>query len=142
MTNYLKCSFKADVKNVSVARNITQAFLIAKDPTISFLNEVKTIISEAVTNAIIHGYKSDDTMEVYLNLSYDDEAIMMEIIDYGEGIVDIDLVREPMYTTKPEDDRSGLGFTIMEVFSDGLTIESTTGVGTTLRILKKWNEVH
>lgn len=140
MINELKCDFKANIKNVSLSRGIAQMFFSQIESELNYLNEIKTIVSEGVTNAIIHGYKDDSSKDVILNLSYDDSFIYIEIIDYGVGIKDIELAKTPMFTTKPEDDRSGLGFTLMDVFSDELEVISKENQGTTLKIVKKINE--
>ena len=137
MKNELKCSFKASNNNIKVARNIGQIFFSEIDSSIGFLNEIKIIISEAVTNAIIHGYESDSNMDVYMNLAYDEDFVYIEVIDYGVGIIDIEQAKTPMFSTKLDEDRSGLGFTIMDVFSEEMTIESEPGNGCKVKIIKK-----
>lgn len=137
MDNELRCVFHAKVSNIKVARSIGQIFFSEINSTISFMNEIKTIISEAVTNAIVHGCLMDDAMDIYMNLSYDKNFIYIEVIDKGVGILDIDLAKTPMFTTKPDDERSGLGFTIMDVFSDEMIVESSIGEGCCVKIIKK-----
>ena len=137
MDNELRCVFNAKVSNIKVARSIGQIFFSEIDSSISFMNEVKTIISEAVTNAIIHGCQNDEAMDVYMNLSYDKNFIYIEVIDKGIGILDVELAKTPMFTTKPDDERSGLGFTIMDVFSDEMIVESSIGEGCFVKIIKK-----
>ena len=137
MDNELRCVFHAKVSNIKVARSIGQIFFSEINSTISFMNEIKTIISEAVTNAIIHGCLMDDAMDIYMNLSYDKNFIYIEVIDKGVGILDIELAKTPMFTTKPDDERSGLGFTIMDVFSDEMIVESSIGEGCCVKIIKK-----
>mgnify|MGYP003297491410 CR=1 FL=1 len=137
MDNEIRCVFHAKVSNIKVARSIGQIFFSEIDSSISFMNEVKTIISEAVTNAIVHGCLSDDAMDVYMNLAYDKNFIYIEVIDKGVGILDIELAKTPMFTTKPDDERSGLGFTIMDVFSDEMIVESNIGEGCYVKIIKK-----
>ena len=137
MDNELRCVFSAKVGNIKVARSIGQIFFSEIDCSISFLNEIKTIISEAVTNAIIHGCMGDEAMDIYMNLSYDQNFITIEVIDKGVGILDVELAKTPMFTTKPDDERSGLGFTIMDVFSDELIVESKIGEGCYVKIIKK-----
>lgn len=134
--NKMYLSFKSKIENISFARNVAQAFLLPLDVKLSFLNEVKTIVSEGITNAIIHGYQRDDSHEVKLEMTYDDEYIYISIIDSGIGISDVEEARKPLYTSI-EGERSGLGFTIMEVFSDEFSVESEVGVGTSLYIVKK-----
>ena len=106
MDNELRCVFHAKVSNIKVARSIGQIFFSEIDSSISFMNEVKTIISEAVTNAIVHGCLCDEAMDIYMNLSYDKNFIYIEVIDKGIGILDIELAKTPMFTTKPDDERS------------------------------------
>lgn len=137
MDNELRCVFNAKISNIKVARSIGQIFFSEIDSNISFMNEVKTIISEAVTNAIIHGCNGDEAMDVYMNLSYDKDFIYIEVIDKGIGILDIELAKTPMFTTKPDDERSGLGFTIMDVFSDEMIVDSQIGDGCCVKIIKK-----
>jgi stage II sporulation protein AB (anti-sigma F factor) len=137
MDNELRCVFKAKNNNIKIARNIAQIFFSQLDSSIGFLNEIKTIVSEAVTNAIIHGYNGDTSMDVFMNLSYDINYIYIEVIDKGIGILDIELAKTPMYTTKGDDDRSGLGLTLIDVFSDVMTIESSLGEGCSIKIIKK-----
>ena len=137
MDNELRCVFHAKVSNIKVARSIGQIFFSEIDSSISFMNEVKTIISEAVTNAIVHGCLCDDAMDIYMNLSYDKNFIYIEVIDKGIGIVDVEVAKTPMFTTKPDEERSGLGFTIMDIFSDEMIIESSPNEGCMVKIIKK-----
>ena len=90
LENELKCVLKAKKSNIKLARNIAQIFFSQLDSSIGFLNEIKTIVSEAVTNSIIHGYNEDELMDVYMNLSYDQNYIYIEVIDKGVGILDIE----------------------------------------------------
>ena len=136
MDNEIRCIFKAKKSNIKLARNIAQIFFSELDSSVSFLNEIKTIVSEAVTNSIIHGYNEDSMMEVFMNLSYDKNYVYIEIIDKGIGILDIELAKTPMFTTKPDDDRSGLGLTLIEVFSDEMIIDSSLGEGCKIKIIK------
>lgn len=135
--NKMAISFLAKTENVMFARNTATTFLYYLNPTISFLNEVKTIISEAVTNAIVHGYKNKPDEEVILNMSYDVNNIYIEVIDNGVGIKDVDEAMMPLFTTDAESERSGLGFTIMEVFSDSIKVVSEENKGTNVKITKK-----
>ena len=137
MDNELRCVFKSRKNNIKIARNIAQIFFSQLDSSVGFLNEIKTIISEAVTNSIVHGYNSDNSMDILMNLSYDVNYIYIEVIDYGVGIADIELAKTPMFTTKPDDDRSGLGLTLIDVFSDDMIIESKVGEGCKIKIIKK-----
>lgn len=135
--NKISVVFKSNIKNVALARNIASAFIIESDPTISLINEVKTIVSEIVTNAIVHGYNNDEFKDVTMNLELNENELKIEVIDYGLGINDIEEAKTPLFSTKKDVERSGLGFTIIEVFSDTLEITSLEGLGTTICATKK-----
>lgn len=139
MYNEIKTSFIAKIDNVMLARTIGVAFLVNLDLELNVINEIKTIISEAVTNAIVHGYMANENKKVELNLAYDAVNVYIEVIDYGVGIEDIDKAREPLFSTKLDEERAGLGFTIMDVFTDSLEIKSELGSGTKVLMVKKYN---
>lgn len=134
--NSIKVLLQANLENVSVARGIISSFLCNEDITINVLNEVKTIVSEAITNAIVHGYKNDSDQYVSFDCTLDGDNLIMSIKDDGVGIEDIDKAKEPLYSTLSSEDRAGLGFTIMEIFSDKLEIFSKLNEGTTIVIEK------
>ncbi|MGM9899089.1 MAG: anti-sigma F factor [Bacilli bacterium] len=140
MYNELKTSFLASTDNVLLARTISVGFLIELNLPVNLLNEIKTIVSEAVTNAIVHGYSNDSTKYVDMNLRYDEESIYIEVIDYGIGIEDIEKAKEPLFSTKIDEERAGLGFTIMEVFTDSLQVISKLNEGTKVIMVKKYHE--
>jgi stage II sporulation protein AB (anti-sigma F factor) len=140
MKNYMKVAFLAKTENVIFCRTVATCFLINLNLEVGVINEIKTAISEAVTNAIVHGYKSDDTKLVEFSMSYDDAKIVMEIIDYGVGIEDIEQAKVPLYSSKLSEERAGLGFTIMEVFSDDLQVESVVGEMTKITMVKRYND--
>lgn len=136
MKNYLKAEFDSKSINESLARIIAAGFVMPLDPTIETMADIKTAVSEAVTNAIIHGYNHSSgtvLMELYL----EDRLFTVIISDKGIGIEDVSKAREPLFTTKPESERSGMGFTVMESFMDSLHIESKVGDGTTVIMTKK-----
>jgi len=133
--NEMKLEFLSKSQNESFARSVVAAFVAQLDPTIEELAEVKTAVSEAVTNAIIHGY-SDKTGIVVIVSRIIGNKVEIEVRDFGEGIPDIELARQPLYTSKPELERSGMGFTVMETFMDTVEIESAPGKGTTVRMTK------
>lgn len=133
--NEARVFFSANSENERFARLFAAGFLSQLDPTISEITEVKTAVSEAVTNAIIHGYEKEDGM-VELFCAYSGNKVYIEVADRGEGIQDIDLAREPLYTSKPEMERSGMGFTIMETFMENVRIESCVGEGTRIYMEK------
>jgi stage II sporulation protein AB (anti-sigma F factor) len=121
--------------NESFARMAAAAFITPLDPAVDELEDIKTAVSEAVTNAIIHGYPNGEG-EVRLTLSCEERDFIAEISDDGTGIADIKAAREPMFTTKPELERSGLGFTVMETFMDSVDVVSVPGGGTTVTLKK------
>lgn len=127
--NAFRVFFAAKSENESLARIMTAAFLSQYDPTISEITDVKTAVSEAVTNAIIHGYEQRGG-EVELFCGYAEGRIYIEVADTGVGMSDIAQAREPLFTSKPELERSGMGFTIMETFMDVMRIESSPQQGT------------
>ena len=136
--NQVNLSFSASLDNVNFSRSVLVGFLININPDINFINELKTVVSEAVTNSIIHGYNEDSSMLVYMNIKYDLEYVYLEIIDYGIGIEDVFKAKEPLFSTKVDEERAGLGFTIMEVFSDKLDIKSKPNEGTRVLMVKRY----
>lgn len=136
MRNEMNLQFSALSQNESFARVTVASFIAQLDPTMDELTEIKTVVSEAVTNAIIHGYENDPTGIVYITVTLEDEVIEMIIRDEGIGIANVDEARQPLYTTKPELERSGMGFTIMENFMDEIKVESLESRGTTVRMIK------
>ncbi len=126
--------------NESFARVAVGAFVARLDPTMEELNDIKTAVSEAVTNCIVHAYK-DTIGKIYITVSVDGETVKIRIRDYGCGIPDIEKAREPLFTTGGEE-RAGLGFAVMESFTDKLRVRSTVGKGTTVTMQKKLNVRH
>ena len=139
MKNYMKVVFSAKTENVIFSRTVAVGFLVNLNLEIGELNEIKTAISEAVTNAIVHGYGNDETKEVEMIMHYDDSKIVMEIIDYGIGIENVETAREPLFSSKKNEERAGLGFTIMEVFSDKLEVSSILGKMTKVTMVRSYN---
>ena len=121
--------FLAIGENERLARQIIAAFLTDADPTVTELCDIKTAVSEAVTNAIIHGYKGKDGI-VTMSATYENGTVEIVIKDKGVGILNVEKAREPMYTSQPEMERSGMGFTVMESFMDMLDVISAVGEGT------------
>ncbi|PMC39487.1 anti-sigma F factor [Bacillus sp. UMB0899] len=136
MKNEMNLQFSALSQNESFARVTVAAFITQLDPTMDELTEIKTVVSEAVTNAIIHGYDNDPNGIVYISVALEDGIVQLTIRDEGIGIVDVEEARQPLYTTKPELERSGMGFTIMENFMDEITVESSESTGTTVKLVK------
>jgi len=137
MKNKIKIEMSANKNNIIFARGAIASFLVNLPLAINFLNEIKTVISEAVTNAMVHGYLNDEEKKVYLEFELCDDLLTMVIEDKGIGIEDIEKAKEPLFTTKLKEERAGLGFTIMEVFSDEMLVESEVGKGTTITCKKK-----
>jgi len=134
--NYMKLEFSSKSSNEAFARIVVAAFASQLDPTLEELSDIKTAVSEAVTNAIIHGYEFGEGT-VMLESSIYDSEIEIIIKDMGRGIGDIKQAMEPFYTSKPNLERSGMGFTVMETFMDELSVESIKDVGTTVLMRKK-----
>ena len=126
----------AKSENASLARVVTAGFLTPYDVTIGDITDIKTAVSEAVTNAIIHGYAGTYGV-VTMEISIKERHLTIKISDHGVGIEDIETAKEPLFTTKPDMERSGLGFTVMESFMDTVEIKSNLGVGTTVTMTRK-----
>lgn len=138
MDNEMTLSFVAKSENESLARVALTSFVAQLDPTIDEISEFKTIVSEAVSNAIIHGYEEDGKGIVTVIATRKDDVVTVTVKDEGKGIEDINRAMEPLYTSKAELERSGMGFTIMESFSDQLSVQSELNVGTQITFTKKF----
>lgn len=136
LKNSMKTEFINRSDNERFARSVAAAFVIELDPTVDELTEIKTAVSEAVTNAIIHGYEDREGVVTLEGRLYDD-SVEFTVSDSGVGIPDVNRAREPLFTGKPETERSGMGFTIMEAFMDLVEVESAVGRGTAVRMVKK-----
>ena len=137
--NEMKLEFISKSSNEAFARVAVAAFAAQLDPTIEELADIKTAVSEAVTNSIIHGYEDKQGI-IKIVCKLKENEIIIEISDTGKGIEDIEAAKEPLYTTKPNLERSGMGFTIMESFMDSMEIESIVGLGTKVTMSKKIKE--
>ena len=135
MENEMKLEFKSKSCNEAFARITVAAFASQLDPTIEEISDIKTAVSEAVTNSIIHGYENQEGV-IHIACKIEKETLKIEIIDYGKGIENLEIAKQPLYTTKPELDRSGMGFTIMENFMDKFDVESIVGMGTKIKMQK------
>jgi stage II sporulation protein AB (anti-sigma F factor) len=138
--NEMLLEFQSKSQNESFARTVVAAFAAQLDPTIEELADIKTAVSEAVTNSIIHGY-SDCLSTIKMHCIINGNELLVEIMDDGVGIDNIEKAMEPLYTTRPELERSGMGFSFMEAFMDELEVISTVGKGTTVRMRKKVGKV-
>lgn len=135
--NILKIQFDSLSQNESLARSLASSYLMQLNPTVAELADVKCAVSEAVTNCIVHGYR-DTVGTVYMTLrDLPDRSVKIEIRDKGKGIEDIRQAMQPLFTTDPESERSGMGFTVMESFTDSLRVISKPGKGTKVTMIKK-----
>ncbi|CDQ39748.1 MULTISPECIES: anti-sigma F factor [Virgibacillus] len=137
MKNEMAVAFSSISENESFARVTVAAFVSQVDPTMDELTEIKTVVSEAVTNSIIHGYNNEPHHQVYITCTLIDGEVELTIKDEGIGINDINEARQPLYTSKPELERSGMGFTIIENFMDTVEVISNPGKGTTVHMTKQ-----
>jgi len=147
-TNYFKCDFSAVSENEALARAVVSAFLIQFDPTLEELSDMRTAVSEAVTNSIIHGYGCIDA-EAEEKHGFDElveiecrrvgDTVFIAVTDKGCGIENIEQARQPLYTSAPELERSGLGFSIMESFCDSIEVISEPGKGTRVVLIKSFD---
>lgn len=134
--NEMELRFKANLINESLARNAVISFVAFLNPTLEQISELKTIVSEAVSNAIIHGYKLNPERDVIIKASIEKETLSMMVIDYGVGIENIERARKPSFTTRPDLERAGMGLSIIDSLSDEFEIRSVVGMGTKLVIKK------
>lgn len=141
MDNEMTLTFLAISENEGLARVAVTGFIAQLDPTIDELSEFKTVVSEAVSNAIIHGYEEDGKGVVTVHAKREDDIVTVSVMDKGTGIEDVSRAMEPLFTTKSALERSGMGFTIMDSFSDQLTVMSKWQEGTTVTFTKKFYSV-
>ena len=135
--NEMRISFPSNSNNEAFGRAVVAAFAAQLDPTIDELSDIKTAVSEAVTNCIVHAYRDTIGM-IYITAKYDDHGtLQIKIRDKGCGIADVEQAMQPMFTTLPEQDRSGMGFAFMEAFMDEVQVDSQVGVGTTVHLRKR-----
>lgn len=134
-TNEMQLIFDSRSSNESFARVTVAAFMTSLNPTIEEVADVKTAVSEAVTNAIIHGYEQE-IHNIYIRCKTQGNTLYLEIEDKGKGIEDVKKAMEPLFTTEPELERSGMGFSFMEAFMDELTVTSEVGKGTIVKMSK------
>lgn len=139
--NKMSIEFVSKSQNEGFARVAVAAFVAQLDPTIDEINDVKTAVSEAVTNCIIHGYENKEDGLVRIDAEINQNQVSLIVSDKGVGIDDIVQAMEPLYTSRPDLERSGMGFTVMETFMDELKVESEKGIGTRVVIKKKFNVV-
>lgn len=140
LDNKVCIEFVSRSENEGFARVAVAAFVSQLDPTIDELADIKTAVSEAVTNSIIHGYENKKEGIIRIEASISSNEVTITIIDNGRGIKDVEQAREPLYTSRPDLERSGMGFTVMETFMDSLNVESEFGKGTRVIMKKKFNQ--
>ena len=134
----MKLVFDAKLENEAFARASGIAFLMPLNPTVDEVMEIKTILAEAIVNCMIHGYQGREDGQISVQMEYDEtHRVQITVSDQGTGIEDIELARQPLYTTRADLERSGMGMTIMESFSDQFEVQSQPGQGTTVRMIKQ-----
>lgn len=136
MNNRIEIKFLDKSENESFARSVIAAFVAPLDPTLEELADIKTAVSEAVTNSIVHGYCKSHGY-VYMDCEAQDSTVTVVVKDNGRGIADIAKAREPLFTTNTDGERSGMGFTVMETFMDSVDVESIVDVGTKVTMVKQ-----
>lgn len=139
--NKVSIEFISKSQNEGFARVAIAAFVSQLDPTLEELSDIKTAVSEAVTNSIIHGYENKKMEIIRIEAEITNDEVTISIEDFGLGIRDIEKAMEPLYTSKPELERSGMGFTVMESFMDSLEVVSKEGKGTKVVMKKKFNTI-
>ena len=135
MRNEMHLEFESKSQNESFARIVAAAFVTQLNPTLEEIDDIKTVVSEAVTNAIIHGYPNQEG-NIFMECIVEDKTVHITIMDHGVGMKDVQKARQAMYTSKPEEGRSGMGFTFMEALMDFVQVYSEPGIGTTIKMMK------
>ena len=134
MSNRMELRFSSLAENEAFARMVISAFLVRANPALSVVGEVRTAVSEAVTNAVVHAYAGEG--EIALRAALDGDELTVEVEDFGRGIEDVAQAMQPFYTTKPEDERTGMGFAMMQSFMDEVQVCSCPGKGTLVTMKK------
>lgn len=135
----IRFEFDSRSENEAMARVVIAAYLLREDPTLEEMADIKTAVSEAVTNAIIHGYE-DTIGKIVMEADIKDHCLSISITDFGKGIEDVEKAMEPLFTTKPDKERVGMGFAFMEAFMDELYVESEVNKGTKVIMKKRVNQ--
>lgn len=138
MYNQMQLKILSLSENESFARNVIASFAVSLNPSVSEINDIKTAVSEAVTNAIVHGYP-DTVGTIYIDAEIKENVLHIKIKDEGVGISNLSMALEPFYSTKYDDERSGMGFTIMQTFMDDVKVESKLNYGTVVEMTKSFN---
>lgn len=135
----IRFEFDSQSENEAMARVVIAAYLLREDPTLEEMADIKTAVSEAVTNSIIHGYE-EEIGKIIMEADIEDHCLTVSVTDYGKGIKDIEKAMEPLFTTKPDKERVGMGFAFMEAFMDELSVESEVNKGTKVIMKKRVNQ--
>lgn len=135
-SNFMEVTFKALSVNEGFARVCVASFCVQLNPSVDEITDIKTAVSEAVTNCVVHAYPNINKGDVTLRCELEGNEIRITVKDSGVGIKDIEKAREPFYTSKPSEERSGMGFTVMESFMDNVEVSSNS-FGTTVKMIKK-----
>lgn len=136
MTNSMKLTIEAKSQNESFARSVVAAFFVQINPTLEQVEDIKTAVSEAVTNCIVHAYEGSQQGTIEISCTLCDKTMTVEICDFGKGIENVEQAMKPFFTTIPTGERSGMGFTVMQAFCDSVKVTSTQGL-TTVKLVKK-----
>ncbi len=140
MNNRMELSFLPIAENEAFARMVISAFLMQLSPTMSMISEVRTAVSEAVTNAVVHAYDGERKGKIYLRATLMEQKVEIEVEDFGCGIADVAQAMTPFYTSKPDEERTGMGFSLMLSFMDGVQVTSSPGNGTLVKMTKLLHE--
>ena len=138
--NQMRLEFMSLPENEGFARVAVSAFAVQLNPTLDVLADIKTAVSEAVTNAIVHGYEAEAGLVEITAALRSDGILQLSVSDTGKGIADISQAMQPFFTTQPEKERSGMGFAVMQTFMDSVDVDSAPGQGTTVRMTKRLRE--
>ena len=138
--NYMQVKFKAISENESFARAVVSAFALKLNPTLEDINDIKTAVSEAVTNCVVHAYSDDNRGDIEIICRIENQILFIDVLDSGIGIENFEKVKEPFYTTKPDQERSGMGFAVMESFMDSVNVASNNGKGVRVSMQKRIGE--
>ncbi|MDI9494415.1 MAG: anti-sigma F factor [Bacillota bacterium] len=142
-TNRIKVEMLSRSENEAIARNIAAVFITPLDPTMEEMTEIKTAVSEAVSNVILHAYKGEQEGPIYLEMETTESGkVTITVEDRGVGIDDVQKAMEPLFTTGDSRERSGMGFTVMESFMDKVLVDSSPGKGTKVTLIKSLDRVY
>ena len=140
MNNQMELSFLSKAENEAFARMVISAFLVQENPTMAVISQVRTAVSEAVTNAVVHAYDGQLGKIILRAQMSTDAVLTIDVEDFGRGIDDVQLAMQPFYTTQPEMERTGIGFAMMQSLMDEVKVYSSPGSGTTVRLIRRINQ--